>query len=413
LITVKPFKALRPTKDLYPEISSLPYDVPTLEECREIVSKNNKSLLRIIRSEVEFENVDPHSDIVYNKAKEIFNDFIKKGYLKQDEKECFYAYRLINGAHSQTGFITVISALDYEEGRIKRHEKTRIDKENDRVRNIETIGAQTGFIFLIYKSKEELNKILKNIEKGVPDAEFTSGDNVTHSFWKIADDELIAKIKNEFKKIDSVYIADGHHRCAASAAVAKKKAEASKTKEIEANYMLSIIYPDSSLKILPYNRVVKDLNGLSKEEFIKKIEINFEIKKVNPNDKKGYAPVKQKNIGVYLSGQWYLLTPKNNIIKNDPLSFLDVSILQDNILDPVLNIKDPRTDKRIDFIGGNKNSSYLTDLVDKNKFIAAFSMYPTSVAELMAIADSNNLMPPKSTWFEPKPRSGMAIHLLD
>lgn len=417
MINIKPFKALRPKNELYSSIVSLPYDVLNIKECREITEKNPLSFLKIIRSEVDFnDNIDPYTDTVYEKAKSNFNEFIQKGYLMQDEKQCLYVYRLSTNNINQIGFVCLASVSDYEKGLIKKHEATRIEKVNDRIMHIDRVNAHTGFVFLTFKSREKLNKILNDIQKTKFDINFTTDDNITHTLWIINNDELINKIIEEFKKINSLYIADGHHRSIASSSVARLRHEKDKesNKDKESDYFLSIICPHDCLNILSYNRVVKDLKGGNPQKFLKQLEHNFVVNKVQPNNEgNGYKPNSSKKIGMYLEGQWYLLIPKHCVIDNDPVFSLDVSILQNYILDPLLNIKDPRTDKRIDFIGGIKGTGILKKLVDSGEYMVSFSMYPTSIEQLMNIADTNKLMPPKSTWFEPKPRSGMTIHLLD
>ena len=417
MITIKPFKALRPRNDLCSSIVSLPYDVVTNEEVREIVSKKPLSFLRIVRSEVDLEpNIDPHTEEVYIKAKENMEEYIKKGYLIQDEKPNLYVYRLIKGDYNQIGFVAAVSVADYDQDRIKKHEKTRPDKEDDRVKHMDTTSAHTGFVFLAYRAEEELGKILKDIQETVPENDFSTDDNVRHTFWLIKDKSTIDFIVNKFKSIKNLYVADGHHRSAASSRVAKMRRENNMNKgsDLESEYFLSIIYPDDCLNILPYNRAVKDLNGKTINDFKNKIENSFVIEKVEANDDDGgYKPQESKNIGMYLDGDWYLLRPKHCIVDDDPVQGLDVSILQNYLLDPLLGIKDPRTDQRIDFIGGVRGSGFLKKVVDNGKYAVSFSMYPTSIAELMAVADANKLMPPKSTWFEPKPRSGFAVHLLN
>ena len=409
MINIKPFRALRPKKELYPSIVSLPYDVLTDEECRKIVLNNSLSFLNIIRSEVNFnKEINLYSDVVYEKAKSNLDNFIKKGYLIQDESPCLYVYRLKKDKTVQIGFISLVSVEDYDNDLIKKHEQTRIEKVNDRIKHIDTVNAHTGFVFLAYRSKEELNKILGNIQKTEFEVDFITEDNVQHTLWVIRDNDLINKIIEEFKKISCLYIADGHHRSVAASSVAKKRQSNNIKKE--SDYFLSIIFPDNYLNILPYNRAIKDLNGMSPGEFLKKLKNSFIVKKASPNcDKNGYKPDSSKKIGMYLDGQWYLLVPKHCIIDADPVSSLDVSILQKYIIEPLLNIKDLRTD----FIGGIRGTNFLKELVDCEEYKVAFSMYPTSIKQLMDIADANELMPPKSTWFEPKPRSGLAIHLLE
>jgi uncharacterized protein (DUF1015 family) len=418
LITIKPFKALRPKKELYSSIVSLPYDVQTYNEVKAEIVKNNLSLYKIIRSEVEFDDhVDQYSNQVYLKAKTNFLNYISKEYLVQDQEPYFYVYKLIKENYQQVGFVGLTSALDYENGLIKKHEKTRPDKENDRIRHIETINAQTGLVFLTYRSDDFLNKILLDIQQSPPEVNFITDDNVNHIFWVVKNAEIINKIIEGFKNIPSLYISDGHHRAAAAYSVAKKyNPDLGKSSiEKESDYIMSIIFPHDSLNILPYNRAVRDLNGKTSAEFMQKLKENFIIETISPNEKDGgFCPKFQKQIGMYLNNQWYLLKGKENIIKsNDIIASLDVSILQDFILGPILGIENPRTDKRIEFIGGIRGTSILKQMVDSKEFTVTFSMFPTTIEQLMSVADTGKQMPPKSTWFEPKPRSGMAIHLLD
>ncbi|MCK4795931.1 MAG: DUF1015 domain-containing protein [Spirochaetes bacterium] len=413
MIHIKPFKALRPKKDLYPAIVSLPYDVMTIKEMKQIILKQQLSFLRIIRSEVDFDDdVNPYSEEVYNKAKENLCDFIKKGYLVQDDVPCFYIYRQKKGDFQQIGFVGTVSVLDYEKGIIKKHEKTRTVKENDRIHHIETLNAQTGFVFLKYRSESCLDRILEETQSSVPEVDFVTEDNITHTLWVIKEPQVINNIIEGFKKIPCLYIADGHHRAAASLAVSKKNSNSSIEKE--SDYFLSIIFPHSKLQVFAYNRAVKDLYDNTYEEFIDKVKNNFSVEKVDSNNKNGgYKPEAPKQIGMYLNGQWYLLKAKDSIINNDSVFSLDVSLLQNYILNQILGVKDPKINKRINFIGGIRGTGVLKEMVDSKKYAVAFSMYPTSINQLMAVSDDNKLMPPKSTWFEPKPRSGIAIHLLD
>jgi uncharacterized protein (DUF1015 family) len=421
LITVKPFKALRPRADLYQSIACPPYDVPSFDEAKEAVTKNPLSLLRVIRSEVDFEKkVDPYSDEVYSKAKVNFNHLRAKGYLTQDTSDCYYLYRQKKGAYEQTGFVCGVSVDDYQKGLVKKHENTRTDKENDRVRHIETLDAQTGFVFLMYRSTKELNDILAKIRSGAPQIDYISDDGIGHTLWIINDQKVIAEITDGFKKINNLYIADGHHRAAAASAVAKLRRERDKGQTFpkgtvhEYDYFQAIIYPHDSLNILSYNRAVKDIKKMPAEDFITIVKTDFIVGRVEPNDgPKGYRPDSSKKIGMYFNGQWYLLEAKGHIKQiSDPVKALDVSILQEYILSPVLDIRDPKTDERIDFVSGARGTGYLRELVDTGKFKVAFSMYPTTIEQLLAVADSNKLMPPKSTWFDPKPRSGVTIHLM-
>jgi len=416
LIKIKPFKGLRPKKDLYQKIVAPPYDVVSYDDCMKIVKKEPLSLIHISRSEVDFPvETDHYSPEIYEKAKQNLLDYIKKGYLSYDEKECFYIYKQTMGSNTQIGFVGVVSAYDYDNGIVKKHENTRQDKEEDRIRHIDITNCQTEPVFLAYRSKDSLNKILFDTEKTPPEVDFTTEDGIGHSFWVIKDDDLIKTIVNEFSQIPYLYVADGHHRTAAAVNVAKRRDKATNnTTDKEYQFFLSVIFPDSLLRIMAYNRAVKDLNRNTVDEFLRRIDVHFTVEKVSFNDGKyGFKPTQKKQIGMYLHNQWYLLKAKKSIISDDPVKSLDVSILQDFILSPILGIENPRTDKRIDFIGGIKGTDILKDMVDTKDFAVTFSMYPTSMEELFAVADSNNLMPPKSTWFEPKLRSGMVLHNLD
>ena len=400
MINIKAFKALRPRKDLYSSISSLPYDVLTDDECRKIILVNPLSFLNIIRSEVNFDKgIDPYSDDVYQKAKRNFDDFIKKEYLIKDEEPYLYVYRLKKNNKIQIGFVSAVSVDDYDKGFIKKHEETRVEKVNDRIKHIDTVNAHTGFVFLTYRSRDTLDKILEDIQKTEPEVDFTTEDDVAHTLWVIKDDRLINYIIEEFKKIPCIYIADGHHRSVAASSVAKmRQSNNTGNNNIRgSDYFLSIIFPHNCLNILSYNRAIRDLNGMKIEEFLKKIENNFTIQKTSPNSEiDGYKPDAIKKIGMYLGRQWYILIPKKSIIENDPVSSLDVSILQKYIIDPILDIRDLRTDKRIDFIGGIRGTSFLKKIVDSGEYKISFSMYPTSIEQLMDVADAGKLMPPKS-----------------
>lgn len=431
MITIKPFKGYRPKKEFYKDVVSQPYDVLTREEYREIAEKNPKSYIHIVRPEVDCPpDASMYSEDVYNKGKENLNLFIEKGYLVEDEKPSFYIYKQVMGSHSQVGFIGGISIYDYDQNRVKKHEKTRQDKEDDRIKHIETLNAHTGPSFLVYKSKESLDSILLEKIKAAPEVSITTEDNIVHELWKIDDQSTIDTIVAEFKKLDCLYIADGHHRSKASAAVGLKRDKTENSKdacpsnaaqrndqgkeENEYKYMMAVIFPDNMLKILAYNRSVADLNGLSKEEFLDKVTGAFEVKEVPSNDETGgFKPASPTKIGMYLDGKWYELTAKADYINSDPVDSLDVAILQDNVLSPLLGVTDPRKDKRINFIGGMRGTDYLKNLVDSGKYAVAFSMYPTTMEQLLDVADANKLMPPKSTWFEPKLRSGMVTHMLD
>jgi len=415
LITIKEFKGLRPKKELYEKIVAPPYDVLSYQDCVKLKEESDISLVRITRSEIDCPlETDPYSKIVYEKAKQNLDEYIKNGYLQYDKTPSLYIYRQEMGKHKQIGFVAVVSIYEYEKGLIKKHENTRKDKEEDRIKHIDITNTQIEPVFLAYQSpKKELDDFLSKIEKRNYEIKLTTDDNVTHTLWIIDDKTEIDFIKENFKNIDSLYIADGHHRTKAALEVAKKRDKDNKNDEdSEYRYVLSVIFPENMLKIMAYNRLVKDLNGLSIVSFLEKLNKNFKVSKIASNEKDGgFSPLGSHTIGMYINNDWYLLIP--NFISDDPVKSLDVSILQDYILDEILDIKDPRTDKRIDFVGGIKGSGFLKNKVDSDEFKIAFSMYPTSMNELLNVASHNMLMPPKSTWFEPKLKSGIFLHSLD
>jgi uncharacterized protein (DUF1015 family) len=414
MVKIKPFTGLRPKNDLYKDIIAPPYDVVNYNDCVEI-GKNPFSLIHITRSEIDLDaNDNPYSDNVYLKAKENLSVFIKKGNLVFDEKPCFYVYRQMMGSHKQTGFVGITNVYDYEKGIIKKHENTRRDKEEDRIKHIDITNCQVEPVFLAYKKNTDLDTILASYENQSPDMDLTTKDGVKHTLWVIKDEEVINRIKAGFGKIDCLYVADGHHRTAAALSIAKKRDKDNPHNiEKEYQYFLSVIFPHDTLKILPYNRAIRDLAGNTKDEFLTKIKKYFSIREAKPNDKSGFSPERPKQIGMYLENVWYAIDFKNEFLSSDPVKSLDVSILQDYILEPILGIKDPRTDKRIDFVGGIKGSEKLKTIVDSKEFAVSFSMYPTSMEELLKVADAGLLMPPKSTWFEPKLGSGIVLHCLD
>ncbi len=413
MINIRPFKGLRANKNYFDKIVAHPYDVPSLNEIREAVKNNPLSFYRISRSEVDLEpGTDPHSDEVYKKARSNFDEFRQKGHLVRDDKPSFYLYRQAVEGFSQTGLIGAVNVDDFTSGKIKKHENTLTEKENDRARHIESLNAQTGPVFLACKSRQGFEEIIAAAGSNPAEYDLTTDDGVRHTFWVIDNDDMIKKITDEFRSVESLYIADGHHRARAASRVAEKMKNGT---DRESDYIMSIIYSHTSLRILPYNRVVKDLNWMTPLEFIDRVKSYFTVEPADPNDKDGgFRPQKQKEIGMYVDGHWHLVKPKGKIVKkNDPVKSLDVAILQDYLLDKILFIANPRTDKRIEFFGGSKASASLKRAVDSGEFAAAFSMYPTSIDELMTVADFNLLMPPKSTWFDPKPRSGFVIHELD
>lgn len=409
---IKPFKGLRPAPELAEKVVSLPYDVMDSEEARKITDKNQDSFLRVTKAEVDLDpSVDGHAKEVYQKAAENLAQFIKQQRLIQDEENSFYIYRQKMGEHVQIGLVAAASVDEYKEGTIKKHELTRPDKEQDRVDHIMATKAQTGAVFLTYKARPEVNALIAEAMKAEPVYDFTTEDGIAHTLYVVNDKAQVAAIETAFSKIDVMYIADGHHRSAAAMRVcdALRKENPGFTGEEEFNRFLAVIFPHDMMYIMDYNRVVQDLQGLTPEEFLAKVAEKFTVTKA-PQGKK--RPTETHTFGMYLKGSWYELSVKPGTFADDPVGKLDVSILQSNLLSPLLGIKDPRTDKRIHFVGGIRGMQELERLVDSGKFAVAFAMYATSIKELMAIADAGEIMPPKSTWFEPKLRDAMVVHLL-
>lgn len=411
MAVIKPFRAYRPKKGLEAQIAALPYDVYNREEATAVVQGKPLSFLNIDRAETQFEvTVDIYDDRVYQKAHDLLWDMIEQGQFVQEDKPVYYIYELTMNGRVQTGIVACASVDDYQNQVIKKHENTRADKELDRIRHVDTCNAQTGPIFLAYRANDVLRDILARTKQNVALYDFTSEDGITHRVWCIAEDADVVAIQNTFAGIDQIYIADGHHRCASAVKVGLKKREENSayTGEEEFNYFLSVLFADEELMIMDYNRVVKDLNGLSEEEFVQKIQDVFFI--VEQGDV-CYKPVKKGQISMLLGKTWYLLEVKDEYQNADPVDGLDVAILQNHCLAPILGIEDPKTDKRIDFIGGIRGIEELERRVNSDCKVA-FAMYPTSIHELFGVADANRLMPPKSTWFEPKLRSGLFIHSL-
>lgn len=412
MATIKPFRCVRPDEKVVHRVAALPYDVYNREEAKEEVKKEPLSFLRIDRAETQFEeDIDIYDSKVYDKARELLDASIEAGIMISDEEEAYYIYELIMDGRSQAGIVACASIDDYMNNVIKKHEKTREDKEIDRIRHVDRCDAQTGPIFLAYRSNDRINQVVNEVMTTKVIYHFVSVDGVHHNVWKISNLEQIQIISNEFDKEQSIYIADGHHRTASAVKVGLKRREAYKeyTGEEEFNYFLSVLFPDDQLMILPYNRAVKDLNGYSISEFLQKVNENFEIKEMGT---KQYNPTKRGCFGMYLDNRWYQLTAREHLRnKKDSVAGLDVSILQDYLLQPILDIKDPRVDKRIGFIGGIKGLDGLEKRVKKDMAVG-FAMYPTSIEELFMVSDEDKLMPPKSTWFEPKLRSGIFIHKL-
>jgi len=405
---VKPFKALRPQAQFAKQVASRPYDVLTSFEAKKEAQGNPYSFLHITKSEIDLpESVDIHSKEVYEKAKENLNAFIKRELLFRENKDCYYVYRLQMNGRSQTGLVVASSIDDYENNVIKKHELTRPDKEQDRIDHIKITGAQTGNVFLAYKTNTSLSTLIEEWKRAQePVYDFVADDGIGHRIWTIHDPATISEITLIFsKQIPYTYIADGHHRAASAA---KVKNALGKEAGPDASWFLTTLFPSDELQIMDYNRVVKDLNGLHAGEFLKKLEKDFIVEP----SAKPVKPGKLHSFGMYLEGKWYRLVSKENSFTTDPIGVLDVSILQNNILSPILGIRDPRTDSRIDFIGGIRGMGELEKRVDSGQMKLAFSLYPVSMDQLFDIADSGEIMPPKSTWFEPKLRDGLLTHLI-
>jgi uncharacterized protein (DUF1015 family) len=409
---IKPFKAYRPTKDKVGRVSALPYDVFSRKEAYEEVKKNPDSFLAIDRPETQFaEDYDMYAPEVYQKAHDMLWEQIESGVFEQDETDCYYIYEQTMSGRTQTGIVACASIDDYLNNVIKKHENTRAEKEEDRIKHVYTCEAQTGPIFLCYRNNKMLSDLVAKIkEVDEPVYDFTSDDGVKNRVWIISDLEETETVCRVFATIDSIYIADGHHRCASAVKVGLRKREenAGKVKgKQQYDYFLSVLFPDNELMIMDYNRVVKDLNGLTADEFLGKLGDMFDIEK----SADAVKPSCKGEFGLYLEDNWYKLNAKEHIKKSDAVEGLDVSILQNEVLSPILGIGDPRTDKRIDFVGGIRGLKELEDRCHKDMKLA-FSMYPTSITELFDVADAERLMPPKSTWFEPKLLSGLFIHAL-
>ncbi|MBQ7464548.1 MAG: DUF1015 domain-containing protein [Lachnospiraceae bacterium] len=408
---IRPFCATRPQKEKASHIAALPYDVMDTAEARAEIEKEPLSFLRIDRAETSFpDDVAFNDPRVYEKAASLLSGMIENGDFLTDEKRFYYIYELTMEGRSQTGIVAVASADDYRHGIIKKHENTRADKEKDRIEHVSACSAQTGPIFLAYRKNDVIASVTEKTKKEPCEYDFVSPDGIRHRVWIIKEDGDIERIRDAFSATDSIYIADGHHRCASAVKVCLKKREEageSADPDAEYNYFLSVLFPDDELKILDYNRTVADLNGLSEERFFDRLRKKFDIE---TKEGQVFRPERKGCIGMYISGTWYALSLKEPLTTDDPVENLDVSILQNEVLSPILNIEDPKTDSRIDFIGGIRGLSELCRRVDSGRAAVAFAMYPTSIDELFAVADEGKLMPPKSTWFEPKLRSGLFIH---
>lgn len=405
---IKPFKAYRPAADA-DKIACPPYDVISSEEARKMAEGNPISFLHIDKPEIDLPvGTNLYDSSVYAKGRENLDKFISDGILKEEKKPCLYIYAQTMDGRTQYGIVAATSTEEYDKGIIRKHELTRKDKEEDRTRHIQALEATTGPVFLTYPDNKKIDEIVANICKKEPIYNFTSEDKITHKVWVIADDAIINTLEEEFKNIPLLYVADGHHRSASAANNARQKRaqNPNHTGNESYNYFLSVIFPASHLYIMAYNRLVKDLNGLSDEEFLNALKQNFEIEKTSLQ-----VPPERRQFCMYLGKNWYLLTAKPTAFdEHDAVGSLDVSILQNKVLSPLLGIQDPRTDRRISFVGGIRGTKELIKEVDSGNYKIAFSMYPTSIEELMKVADQNLIMPPKSTWFEPKLRSGLLIY---
>ncbi len=411
---VKPFKGVRPPRHLVEEVASRPYDVLNSEEARKEAYGNEKSLYHIIKPEIDFEpGFDEHHPDVYDKAVENFLNFQNKGWLVQDDKENYYIYAQTMDGRTQYGFVVGAWVDDYMNGRIKKHELTRRDKEEDRMKHVRCNNANIEPVFFAFPDNDVLEQIIRDVTKNEPEYDFIAPDGFGHTFWVIDNDETIDTITKEFEKIPNLYIADGHHRSAAAALVGNEKARNNPDHkgDEEYNYFMAVAFPASHLRIIDYNRVVKDLNGLSEEEFLAKIGENFIVEE---KGEETYHPAGLHNFSLYLGGKWYSLTAKEGTYDDsDPIGVLDVTVSSNLILRDILGINDLRSDKRIDFVGGIRGLEELKRRVDSGEMKMALALYPVTMEQLIAIADSGNIMPPKTTWFEPKLRSGLVIHKLD
>ena len=405
---IKPFECVRPNEKDAARVAALPYDVYNRQEAVCEVKREPLSFLKIDRAETQFDDsTDTYAPEVYAKAKELFEEALADKTFITDTDKTYYIYALTMDKRTQTGIVACASIDDYLNNVIKKHENTRADKEVDRITHVDTLSAQTGPIFLAYRADSVINDAVKKTKENKALYDFISPDGIRHQVWKMTDITLVENVRKAFEGIDSVYIADGHHRAASAVKVGLKRRQENPgyTGNEEFNYFLSVLFPDEELMILPYNSVVKDLNGYTQEEFLNKIKEKFDIAESD----KQVSPDKKGTFGMYLGGKWYKLTAHKDIMSDDPVDGLDVAVLQDNLLAPVLGIGDPKTDKRIDFVGGIRGLSELEKRC-REDCVVAFSMYATSIAELFAVADAGKLMPPKSTWFEPKLRSGLFIH---
>jgi uncharacterized protein (DUF1015 family) len=409
---VLPFKALRPQKQFVEAVASHPYDVVSVGEARDIARNNPLSFLRVEKSEIDMQ--DPYSAYdsrIHEIAKDNLNSLVRENILFQEQMPCFYIYRQKTGTHEQYGIVGRVDLAEYEEGRIKKHELTKVDKEADRIKHVLTVNANTGPVFLTYLAQEGIDSLVARKVTRYPEYDFVADDGVSHTVWVIKNEENISALMNAFRNVDAFYIADGHHRVAAAAAVRRvKRAQNPAARGDEAyNYAMAVLFPHNQLKIMSYNRLVRDLNGLNDDDFTHLVGSFFDVE----NNFTEKYPQRCHEIGMYLRGRWYRLTAREGSYdREDPVKVLDISILHDNLLNPILGIQDPRTDKRIEYVGGIKGAERLEKMVDSGEFAVAFSLCPTRMEQLMGVSDAGKVMPPKSTWFQPKLLSGIFVHLL-
>ncbi len=409
---IKPFKGVRPRKELAERVAALPYDVMNTEEAIEMAAGNEVSFLHISRPEIDLpQGTDIHSEEVYARGRHNLESFMAQGVLLQDETECYYVYRQKMGGMTQTGLVVCAGVDDYQSGAIKKHELTRADKEEDRVRHIDALNANDEPVFYTYRNDPVISAAVEEVASGAPLYAFVTADGVSHELWQIAEGELIETLTRRFQAIPTLYVADGHHRSAAASRVRdlRKSANPRHDGSEEYNFFLTVIFPDNEMTIMPYNRAVKDLCGRSVAEFMARLGEQFDVTPISG----ALSPARRHQFGMYLAGTWYqLIAREGSFNEGDAVAAMDVSILQDNLLSPVLGVRNPRTDQRIHFVGGIRGVQELERVVDSGEYQVAFSLFPTSVAELMSLADEDKIMPPKSTWFEPKLRSGLFLHLL-
>ncbi len=414
MVHISPFKGVRPKQEVAEAVASPPYDVLSSEEARALAKDNPKSFLHVVKPEIDLEpEIDIYDQRVYQKGAENLNRLIKSDILIQEARPKYYIYKLKMGEREQVGLVACASIDDYFEGRIKKHEHTRAKKENDRMTHVDALDANTGPVFLTYRTEGDIQELIEQCMAADPLYDFESDDGIRHTFYSVDDESMIARLTNAFKNVDVLYVADGHHRAASGAKVGhKRRTEHPDYNGDEPfNTFLVVIFPHEQLHIMDYNRVVRDLNGRSKSEFCAQVKEKFEVQEYASDE--SYRPPMPHHFGMYIDGKWYALKAKAGTFDDsDPVEVLDVSILQNNLLEPILGIENPREDNRIDFVGGIRGLGELENLVDSGEYKLAFAMFPTSIEQLMKVADAGKVMPPKSTWFEPKLRSGVIVHLL-